>query len=367
MTMLSVPLPIARSSLAGERESESTIIAAPAVQRGKIVKRRLAGDPGQRYYLYVPHRTEARPDTLFVSVHGISRNAREHAKRFAPLAERYGVALVAPRFARDRFPDYQRLGREGKGAKADQALGRIIDEVRTLIGIHAPRLHLFGFSGGGQFAHRYAMAYPEQVERVVVGAAGWYTFPDAAVTYPRGIKTSRSLRQVRFQREAFLRIPACVLVGSHDNLRDAALNTSRRVDRQQGETRGQRGRNWIEAMRREARALGLDTRYRYDELPGVGHDFTEAMKIGRIGEHTFQFLFGDPPPQQTLQPSLLAPWSPFGEHGAAGEPIQPDDFAKALQIPRCSNLPETEIGRPRPAVGHTLTELRHLDVSEIGR
>lgn len=76
---------------------------------GNIMVRALNGDPEQWYFLYVPRNCTV--DTpVFVSVHGITRNASDHAILFAPFAERYGVVLVAPLFTRQRYRDYQRLG-----------------------------------------------------------------------------------------------------------------------------------------------------------------------------------------------------------------------------------------------------------------
>ena len=110
---------------------------------------------------------------LLVVVHGISRNAAEHLDRFAPLARAAGVAVLAPLFEAATFPDYQRLGARGRGRRADLALRARLDAIRREIGLSPRRIHLFGHSGGGQFVHRYAMAYPEQVAGYVVSAAGW--------------------------------------------------------------------------------------------------------------------------------------------------------------------------------------------------
>lgn len=95
---------------------------------------------------------------IFVSVHGVSLNYQEHAQKFMPYAEKYGVVLVAPYFPEPPFDDYQRLGRTGQGSRADSALKNIITEVRELTYAQSGKLYLFGYSGGGQFTHRYAMA-----------------------------------------------------------------------------------------------------------------------------------------------------------------------------------------------------------------
>ncbi len=76
-----------------------------APRRGRVEERTLGGDPAQIYFLYVPSGVgEGAP--LFVSMHGASRRAAEHATLLAPFAEQAGAVLVAPLFPRGRFPDY---------------------------------------------------------------------------------------------------------------------------------------------------------------------------------------------------------------------------------------------------------------------
>ncbi len=156
---------------------------APA---GHVLVRALPDDPDQVYFLYVPRRCPADAP-IVVSVHGITRNACEHAMLLAPFAERYGAVLVAPMFSNDRFRRYQRLRNERQYGRPDRVLEKIIADARHLTDVATEQIHLYGYSGGGQFAHRYTMAHPEKVAAVVVGAAGWYTFPDPRLKYPYGI------------------------------------------------------------------------------------------------------------------------------------------------------------------------------------
>ena len=261
-----------------------------------IIARRLRANPAQRYFLYLPPRLEANAK-VFVTVHGISRNAEEHARRFKQLAKHYGVVLVAPLLVKKRFADYQRLGQSGLGARPDRALRAILDEVGDLTGADVRQIYLFGYSGGGQFAHRYAMAYPERVAAVAIGAAGWYTFPDPAASFPRGLKTRSQWLKSRLKPEAFLKVPMAAFVGERDTRRGPErpeLKQSVKIDSQQGLTRLERGRHWIDAMRAAAAAYGLSTPYAYDTLPHASHSFRASMKHG-MGQRVFAFLFGAPP------------------------------------------------------------------------
>jgi len=160
-----------------------TLAALPAAQRadpvtlGALQRRILGADPQQDYYLYVPrHGGQGAP--LFVTVHGVSRDAQEQSTLFAPYAERYGAVMLAPCYSSERYPDYQRLSRIGRGPRSDEALDRMVAEVAQLTGARTDKLYLFGYSGGAQFVHHYTLAHPERVARVVIGAAGWYTLPD---------------------------------------------------------------------------------------------------------------------------------------------------------------------------------------------
>jgi len=257
---------------------------------GRVVLRSVATNARQRYYQYVPVHAPV-PGRTLVSVHGISRNARDHARLLAPLAERYGATVIAPLFDDAFYTDYQRLGRAGRGQRADLALNEMLNDAS---GTHAPgRIGLFGYSGGGQFAHRYTLAYPERVAALVLAAPGWFTFPDPARRYPYGLAQASGLPGVRFDPDHFLRVPTLVVVGAHDVEGGASLRRSRRLDRDQGRDRVARGRRWIDTMRREARRRGFVTRFDFKCLPNTDHDFVAAMTRDAMGLALFSFLFGE--------------------------------------------------------------------------
>lgn len=260
------------------------------IERGVVLQRTLQTDDHQKYLLYVPRRG-GDSAKIFVTVHGISRNVTEHARKFSSYAEKFGVVMIAPYFPADRFPDYQRLGLKGK--RADKVLNEIVSEVANLTGASTHKLYLFGYSGGAQFVHRYMLAYPERVAKIVLGASGWYTFPNSTLKYPRGIQESQSLPQIQFDPGQFLNIPVCVLVGEKDNQRDAELNKSPQIDRLQGVTRIERGRRWVEEMIYQARTRGLPTAYAFHLLPNSPHSFSISMRRGGMGEKTFNFLFSE--------------------------------------------------------------------------
>jgi pimeloyl-ACP methyl ester carboxylesterase len=246
----------------------------------------------QSYYVYVPG-AGGQGAQLFVVVHGISRNAQVQAYAFPELCEKFGVVMAVPVFGVESR-DYQRLGRSGRGPRADAALDAVVEEVAMRTGCKASSFHMFGFSGGAQFAHRYTLAHPHRVNRLVVVGSGWYTFPDPRARFPYGIRRSPELPGVRFDPEEFLRVPITVMVGERDTETPQSLRNSPRVNRQQGRTRVERAKRWVEAMREAAQIRGLDPLVTLETIPNGQHDFASLMKSGSLGERTFAHLFEAP-------------------------------------------------------------------------
>jgi pimeloyl-ACP methyl ester carboxylesterase len=258
-------------------------------EEGKVMRRALGSDPRQHYYYYVPPGL-AKGAPLFVTVHGISRNVEEHATLFAPYARKHGVVLVAPLFTKERNDGYQRLEPDASGRSADATLDAIVAEVATRTGASPRKLYLFGFSGGAQFAHRYTLAHPERVKRAVVGAPGWFTFPDRTKPYPYGIGPSSDRRALRFDPDRFLRVPVTVLVGGAD-VGDESLRRNSQVDAQQGVTRLARAQKWVASMNRAAKRRGLPEVFRFERVPGIDHSFKRFMEEGDLGARVFETMF----------------------------------------------------------------------------
>ena len=273
-----------------QKSGEARDRAQPLV-RGEIQTLRLATDRRFRYLAYFP-KSAGPGAPMLVSVHGISRNAREHLSMLAPLAESHGVVMLAPRYGRDRFPNYQRLLPDAKGVRPDVLLRAAARELSQLTGADDSRLYLFGYSGGAQFVHRFAMHWPALVARYVLGAAGWYTFPDVRERYPYGLRRSRRHDLGGIDLDAFLGLPGLVLVGERDVHRDSALRDSRRLDRQQGRSRMERAGNWVSAVNSAASARAMAEPVHFDTLPRSPHSFARSMRRGDMGEKVFRHFFG---------------------------------------------------------------------------
>lgn len=230
---------------------------------------------GVPLFVALPHR--ARPEAqLLVCVHGISRNADEHLRSFSALAGG-GCAIAAPLFDDEHHPHYQKLGLGYNEPRADWALDAALDALSRQGGLSADRFHLFGFSGGAQFALRYAMLQPRRVRSLHLAAAGYYTFFDNRCPWPRGLANTPLATQINAARDFFLRLPIRVYVGENDIERDHALRRGRRIDAQQGRDRVQRARAWTKHIAAKQQKAGLAPAL-LDILPGSDHDYATACR-----------------------------------------------------------------------------------------
>jgi pimeloyl-ACP methyl ester carboxylesterase len=240
--------------------------------------------------VYIPE-SYADDGRIVFTIHGISRNAKEHVEGFSTQAERYGAVLVAPLFPKEAFPRYQQLGTNVQQGRADLAFDQMRHDILDWLGIPSAPMRIFGFSGGGQFLHRYAMFYPQRVERMVLSAPGWYTFPDPQHKYPYGLRSTRDWPQLDFPLEGFLGIPTLVFVGEEDDLRDKDLNKAREIDSFQGLNRVERAERWINANRNLARAYDIQADFRLELVPNASHAYESYMGHPAFAEQVFEFLF----------------------------------------------------------------------------
>lgn len=254
-----------------------------------------AGEPSRQCFLYQP-ATALPGAPLVVSIHGIARNAAAHVYRLMQEADQLGVCVLAPLFEKAKYGQYQQLVDARIGVRSDIALIEMVEHVATLTGTDSMRLLLLGYSGGAQFAHRFAMAYPERVASAVLAAAGWYTMPDLTLAYPLGIDVSQPGRDLCFDASAFLQVPMHVYVGEFDTVRDGSLRRSDLIDNTQGRTRVDRAHNWVKAMRIVAAERGAPSLIDISLLCGVAHSFSDAIEKSDLARRAFAHFALDAAP-----------------------------------------------------------------------
>ncbi|TQV83033.1 alpha/beta fold hydrolase [Denitrobaculum tricleocarpae] len=221
--------------------------------------------------------------TPIVAVHGIRRGAKQQAEALAPRAAALGRPVIAPLFDKVNWPKYQQVVR---GQRADLALLELMTELRLTGTWRTRNFELCGYSGGAQFAHRFAMLYPQLVTRLTVSSAGWYTFLDDAA-FPYGLnerpgKTNDWGPRFAAGLDQFLRIPVQVCIGEEDCVSDDNTRQGPEIDAQQGRDRLTRARRWSAAFCKAASERGLTPRITLSVMPGCGHDFQDCVQYGGL-------------------------------------------------------------------------------------
>lgn len=243
-------------------------------------------DSAVLYHAYIP----AKPrHPLLVMVHGVNTRPERMVQYGARLAGRYGVPLLVPDFSSIEFKGYQRLrGRKSEHGAATGLLAAVQDITRRH-NLPSSAFNLMGFSAGAQFAHRFALCYPQHVRSLVVAAPGWFTYLDPALDYPLGLGNGEvapsSLRTAQF-----LNLPIMVAVGDADDQRDRRLRTSADLDRHQGRNRLERAERWFRHIRNEAVNRAITPHYSFVPLAGTGHSLSQAVKSGGLMDHLFRFI-----------------------------------------------------------------------------
>ncbi|CAH0045791.1 unnamed protein product [Clonostachys solani] len=157
-------------------------------------------DPRVSYGVYVPkdHYNEVSNSTqgklpLLVNIHGTSRRmtALQVADQLPKFADEIGCAVLAPLFPAgvkgpNDLSSFKTL--HTASLRSDLALLDILDEVAyRWPGVDTTQIYLSGFSGGGQFVHRFLYLHPDRVAAASIGAPGRVTYPDPSKPWPQGI------------------------------------------------------------------------------------------------------------------------------------------------------------------------------------
>jgi poly(3-hydroxybutyrate) depolymerase len=131
----------------------------------------------REYFVYLPPQFD-RNQTYWplVVVHGAGQHGRipfpnAGVARFVAESDLKAI-VISPSFSNDdtnasRFPSL------GEGAFLDT----VLQDVRKEFTLES-KILLTGYSRGGQFSHRYALAHPERVAAVAPQASGTWTTPD---------------------------------------------------------------------------------------------------------------------------------------------------------------------------------------------
>lgn len=219
-----------------------------------------------------------------LAIHGLNREAEQMVHLLASQADCTGRTIIVPLFDRASWPRFQRAACKNR---ADWALLALLGVLRDEGWIGASAPDMSGFSGGAQFAHRFAWLYPAAVRNLCLVAPGWWTFPDTRGAYPLGIGptvASSASFCMRANLSRFLRRDIHVMVGSLDVAQDKNLRQDADVIDQQGPNRVVRARNWVAAAVRATRQLGLTPRVDFELMDNCNHSFGDCVANGALAQ-----------------------------------------------------------------------------------
>jgi pimeloyl-ACP methyl ester carboxylesterase len=221
-----------------------------------------------------------------VVLHGIARDADALEDAFGPGADAAGRVLVVPHFLANEWPVFQRIDR----ARPDRVLLALLSQIRATLALQTGKVELFGFSGGAQLAHRFAMLLPQRVTRLHIASPGWFCLPDCDAAFPAGLADAPVRRRrspdiaaaMRAQIDRYLRLPVRVYVGSRDTQNDKALRNDPAIDAAQGVNRRQRAETYVRRFAAAATRRGILPDIGLSVLKNCSHDFIQCAQQGAL-------------------------------------------------------------------------------------
>lgn len=243
-----------------------------------------AGDPRFSYCLFVPKaQQDAEPPGLIVAIHHSKRNFVQARDVFTELAERTNQVVLAPLFPADVLADgnvdgYKYLV-EGD-IRYDTLLNDMIRDTAERTGCDGQRFCLFGFSGGGHFAHRYMLTHPERLKAVSIGAPGQVTLLDRESDWWVGVRDLEALFGRAVDLDALRRIKVQLIVGDKDT--DTWEITHQPGSRYWRADGARAGANRIERLRSLQRSLEVEgVSVQFDVMPDAAHAPMPAMELSK--------------------------------------------------------------------------------------
>ena len=228
------------------------------------------------YCCYVPESyDEAAQDVypLAVLVHHTGRTASLLRDEFVDFAEANQCIVLAPLFPSgiihpNDLNNYKHILYHG--IRYDLVLLDMIEEISAIYRVHTDKFLMHGFSGGGQFVHRFLYLHPQRLMGASVGAPGTVTLPDDDKDWWIGIRGMEERFGISLDIDALRSVPVQLVIGDNDiETWEVTVRTTSNFWMEgindAGETRIDR----LKALQRGLDSLGVKTRF--DFVPGVAH------------------------------------------------------------------------------------------------
>lgn len=246
-------------------------------ERGATAFFACQADPRFSYCLYVPSSYDERSGTdrpLLVAVHGSGRVAESYRNAFRDFAERHDVIVLAPLFPCGVGDPEDQSGYKFlhlDEIRFDRVLLAMIEQVRARYAVRSTRVLLFGFSGGGQFAHRFFYCRPQSLLAVSIGAPGVVTLLDEDRPWWLGVSGLEAAMGCELDYEAMRAVPVQLVIGANDNdTEEITMHPGHRFYLPGINDTGRDRQVRLAALAGSLRRAGI--RVRQDVVPGVAHE-----------------------------------------------------------------------------------------------
>ncbi|MFD9891688.1 alpha/beta hydrolase [Amycolatopsis sp. NPDC059027] len=174
------------------------------------------------YCLHVPRgysEDDDRRYPLVVAVHGTARTVQTCRDEFAGFCEEHDCIVLAPLFPcgigePGELSNYKYISY--RGIRYDHVLLAMIEEIAGIWRVEDDRFLLTGFSGGGQFVHRFTYLHPGRLRAVSIGAPGVVTLLDADHPWWVGVGDLEERFGTPLDLAALRRVAVHMVVGGAD-------------------------------------------------------------------------------------------------------------------------------------------------------
>lgn len=235
----------------------------------------LRSEPRVSYTLHIPKGFSEKSSEykLLVVVHGSARTAEKYRDTFASFADKHKFVVLAPLFPigiyGNGFADgYKNL--QEQDTRYDKLLLDMIADINTTFNCDLGKFYLFGFSGGGQFAHRFLYLHPDKVQAISIGAPGLVTKIDDSRPWFFGTADIDKRLGAKINIEQLRKVPIQIIVGDRDVKK---FEIPEKYQSVASKLLGNYGSNRLENMKilqENYLAHGLDSRL--EIVKSIGHE-----------------------------------------------------------------------------------------------
>lgn len=233
------------------------------------------------YCLYIPQDYKEDDDAeypLFVVVHGSSRNAEGYRDQLAGWAEEHQCVVLCPLFPNGIIEageanNYKEI--KFHDIRYDLVLLAMVDEVAGVYRVRSDRFMLYGYSGGGQFSHRFFYLHPQRLSAVGIGAPGAVTLLDTTRRWWLGIGDVQEQFGVDLDIAAMRSVDVLMVVGGDDTEPMAEIDKTRTL--KGSELAGSNRVERLATLQENFESHGIAVQHVV--VPGLGHENYKFLPV----------------------------------------------------------------------------------------